>query len=197
MDALRKDIHSSEIPVVCRSCEARHGGVCGALTPEQLIEFSRYTARRAVRPGGELHGQGERVHSYANVLRGVVKLTKMMPDGRQQIVGLQFAPDFIGRPFSAESALSAEAVIASSESGAGRLLRTTRAMERASDFCESAAGRSGAIGAVTGMGSPWGARALKPHSVQARQRWRSGMMNPPPRDCAHSGWRPRNSFRRH
>jgi CRP/FNR family transcriptional regulator len=79
------------------------------LTPEQLTEFSRYTARRAVRPGGELHGQGERVHSYANVLRGVVKLTKMMPDGRQQIVGLQFAPDFIGRPFSAESALSAEA----------------------------------------------------------------------------------------
>lgn len=109
MDALRKDIHNSAIPVVCRSCEARHGGVCGALTPEQLSEFSRYTSRKVVHTGTELHGQGEPVRSYANVLRGVVKLTKMMPDGRQQIVGLQFAPDFVGRPFSNESALSAEA----------------------------------------------------------------------------------------
>jgi CRP/FNR family transcriptional regulator len=109
MDALRKDIHNSEIPTICRSCEARHGGVCGALTAEQLSEFSRYTSRRNVHPGGELHSQGEQIHSYANILKGVVKLTKMMPDGRQQIVGLQFAPDFIGRPFSNESALSAEA----------------------------------------------------------------------------------------
>ncbi|MGV3552125.1 Crp/Fnr family transcriptional regulator [Rhizobium sp.] len=109
MDALRKDIHNSEIPVVCRACEARHGGVCGALTAEQLTEFSKYTSRKVVHPGGELHGQGEAVHNYANILKGVVKLTKIMPDGRQQIVGLQFAPDFIGRPFSDESALSAEA----------------------------------------------------------------------------------------
>lgn len=111
MDALRKDIHNSDIPVVCRACEARHGGMCAALTPEQLTELSRHTARRIVQPGSELHGQGERVHSYANVLKGVVKLTKMMSDGRQQIVGLQFAPDFIGRPFSTESALSAEAAV--------------------------------------------------------------------------------------
>ena len=109
MDALRKDIHNSEIPVVCRACEARHRGVCGALTTEQLTEFSRHTSRKVINPGGELHGQGEPVRSYANILKGVVKLTKMMPDGRQQIVGLQFAPDFIGRPFSTESALSAEA----------------------------------------------------------------------------------------
>ncbi|MCB1447970.1 MAG: Crp/Fnr family transcriptional regulator [Rhizobiaceae bacterium] len=109
MDALRKDIHNSDVPLVCRSCEARHGGVCGALTTEQLSELSRFTSRKTINTGAELHGQGEPVRSYANILRGVVKLTKMMPDGRQQIVGLQFAPDFIGRPFSSESALSAEA----------------------------------------------------------------------------------------
>jgi CRP/FNR family transcriptional regulator len=43
------------------------------------------------------------------VLAGVVKLTKSLSDGRQQIVGLQFAPDFLGRPFKAESAINAEA----------------------------------------------------------------------------------------
>jgi len=32
-----------------------------------------------------------------------------MPDGRQQIVGLQFAPDFLGRPFAEDSNVIAEA----------------------------------------------------------------------------------------
>ncbi|WP_018240042.1 Crp/Fnr family transcriptional regulator [Ensifer sp. BR816] len=105
----RKDIHNSDIPVVCAACEARHGGVCGTLTPSQLTELSRHAARRRVEPGSEMIGQGEAANNYANIIRGVVKLSKMLSDGRQQIVGLQFAPDFMGRPFMRESALSAEA----------------------------------------------------------------------------------------
>ncbi len=42
-------------------------------------------------------------------MSGVVKLSKMMSDGRQQIVGLQFAPDFVGRPFSRQAKTTAEA----------------------------------------------------------------------------------------
>lgn len=105
----RKDIHSSDIPLVCAACEARHGGVCGTLTPNQLTELSRHSTRRRVDPGSEMVGQGEATSNYANIIRGVVKLSKMLSDGRQQIVGLQFAPDFMGRPFTRESALSAEA----------------------------------------------------------------------------------------
>jgi len=135
VDALRKDIHNSDVPVVCRACEARHGGVCGSLTPQQLSELSRYTSRRTIQAGGELHGQGQPVHSYANILNGVVKLTKMLPDGRQQIVGLQFAPDFTGRPFSRESALSAEAatdteICAIPKAALDRLVNNSRDLER-------------------------------------------------------------------
>lgn len=111
MDMQRKDIHNSDVPVVCRSCEARHGGVCGVLTPQQLTELSKHSTRRWVGAGSEVVGQGERVNSYSNILKGVVKLSKMMSDGRQQIVGLQFAPDFIGRPFHEESTLTAETAI--------------------------------------------------------------------------------------
>lgn len=60
-------------------------------------------------PGAELMGDAEVVERYSNVLSGVVKLTKSLSDGRQQIVGLQFAPDFLGRPFKSESAINAEA----------------------------------------------------------------------------------------
>ncbi|CAN7479715.1 Crp/Fnr family transcriptional regulator [Rhizobium sp. LjRoot30] len=109
MDVARNDIHNSQIPVVCRSCEARHGGICGALSSGQLVELNRHSVRREVAAGCEIVGQGESVCRYSSVLRGVVKLSKMMSDGRQQIVGLQFSPDFLGRPFLHESTLTAEA----------------------------------------------------------------------------------------
>lgn len=59
--------------------------------------------------GAELAAEAMPVQSYANVMRGVVKLSKVLEDGRQQIVGLQFAPDFLGRLYSRESAVTAEA----------------------------------------------------------------------------------------
>jgi CRP/FNR family transcriptional regulator len=45
----------------------------------------------------------------ATVLAGVVKLSKALPDGRQQIVALLFPGDFLGRPFRAEFPYTAEA----------------------------------------------------------------------------------------
>lgn len=105
----RKDIHSVGIPVLCISCEARHRGVCGALTSEQLVELAKGSTRQLVEAGSELASHTEDFEHYSNILSGVVKLTKMLPDGRKQIVGLQFAPDFVGHPFTADSTTMAEA----------------------------------------------------------------------------------------
>jgi CRP/FNR family transcriptional regulator len=109
MDMLQTNTSTPDEPIVCKSCEARHGGLCSSLNPQQLCELSRLSSRRHLSAGQELIGQGEKVPYYANILRGVVKLSKMMSDGRQQIVGLQFAPDFLGRPFLGESTMAAEA----------------------------------------------------------------------------------------
>lgn len=97
------------MPIVCQACEARHKGICGALTPVQLTELSKHTSKSAHSHEQVLLGDDKRQDTYSNVLSGVVKLTKLMPDGRQQIVGLQFAPDFLGRPFAEESNVIAEA----------------------------------------------------------------------------------------
>jgi CRP/FNR family transcriptional regulator len=105
----REDVHNSDVPVLCASCESRHKGICGALSPEQLVSLSRTSSKHRATPGRELVGDAEAVDHYSNILSGVVKLTKTLADGRQQIVGLQFAPDFLGRPFRAESSLTAEA----------------------------------------------------------------------------------------
>lgn len=75
----------------------------------QLVELAGASRKSEVASGASLLTESERVDRYANILSGVVKLTKTLSDGRQQIVGLQFAPDFLGRPFRSESTLNAEA----------------------------------------------------------------------------------------
>ena len=105
----RQDIHTSGVPALCEACEARHRGICGALSPDQLLGLSKTSSKQKIEAGAELVGDQETIDHYSNVLGGVVKLTKTLSDGRQQIVGLQFAPDFLGRPFRAESAINAEA----------------------------------------------------------------------------------------
>ncbi|MHA6298205.1 Crp/Fnr family transcriptional regulator [Devosia sp. CAU 1758] len=109
MQTLRKDIHNSGDPILCQSCEARHQGICGALNAEQLLTLAKSTRRVRKAAGEELLADAMPIVSYANVLRGVIKLSKVLEDGRQQVVGLQFAPDLLGRPFAAESRVSAEA----------------------------------------------------------------------------------------
>jgi CRP/FNR family transcriptional regulator len=108
MQTVRKDIHNSGVPVLCQSCEARHQGICGALTPEQLTSLAKHTRRVKREAGQELIADAMPITAYANVLRGVIKLTKVLEDGRQQVVGLQFAPDLLGRPLASESRVSAE-----------------------------------------------------------------------------------------
>lgn len=109
MDYQRKDIHNSELPALCRSCESRHRGICGVLSPEQLVRLSRNSTRHGAEAGQELSGESLETKSYSNIISGVVKLSKMMADGRQQIVGLQFAPDFLGRPLRPDNGVTAEA----------------------------------------------------------------------------------------
>ncbi|MEM7427591.1 MAG: Crp/Fnr family transcriptional regulator [Pseudomonadota bacterium] len=106
---MRQDIHNSDIPEVCRSCEARHRGICGALSVKQLIALNKKTTRKAFDAGTTLIHEAEPVSVYSNVIRGVVKLSKLLADGRQQIVGLQFAPDFLGRPLRGDSQTGADA----------------------------------------------------------------------------------------
>ena len=103
---MRLDIHNGAVPVLCRACEARHRGICGVLGPEHLLRLGQHARRQTVGPGIELMAAGERPERYANILSGVVKLSKVTPDGRQQVVGLQFAPDLLGRPFTEASDVS-------------------------------------------------------------------------------------------
>lgn len=135
MQECREDIHNSDVPNVCVSCEARHRGICGALSPEQLTQLSKHTSKHVYASSEELVAAGTDIDRYANILSGAVKLTKLLADGRQQIVGLQFAPDFLGRPFKKQSSVSAEAatdvrVCSFPKSALEEMMRQSPDMER-------------------------------------------------------------------
>ncbi|VAW16337.1 Fnr-type transcriptional regulator [hydrothermal vent metagenome] len=105
----RMDVHKYELPAICYSCEARHRGMCGVLEEDELIELARHSRQVVRRAGEQLISDSETIESYASVMRGVVKLSKVLEDGRQQVVGLQFSPDFLGRLFGRQSAINADA----------------------------------------------------------------------------------------
>ena len=101
--------HNFTVPFVCRSCKARHGGICGVLSPDQLSDLRKHIIKTELKRNATLNLMHDGQETYSNILSGVVKLSKLMSDGRQQIVGLQFAPNFLGRPFSSETDVLAEA----------------------------------------------------------------------------------------
>lgn len=109
MDFFERETRGLELPEICKSCEARHKGICSNLADIELLYLSKWTEQVDYPAGTELLSQDHHVETYANLLKGVVKLSKLTDDGRQQIVGLQFAPDFLGRPFSDVGDVSAVA----------------------------------------------------------------------------------------
>lgn len=83
--------------------------MCGALREGSATALASITHRMRVSAGRTIYGAAESVRSFAIIISGVVKLVTTKPDGRQQIVGLQFPADFVGRPLADRSSLSAEA----------------------------------------------------------------------------------------
>jgi len=93
----------------CEHCIVRHRGVCEALSEDELLQLNKLVRLRKFPAGQILMSDSEPADFLANIVSGVVKLTKTLPDGRQQIVGLQFAPDFLGRAYGESNTSFAEA----------------------------------------------------------------------------------------
>ena len=83
--------------------------MCAVLSPLELCTLAKSARRTQHAPGDALVVEDSKLTSYANVTDGVVKLSRVLRDGRQQVVGLQFAPDLLGRLFGRENRLNVEA----------------------------------------------------------------------------------------
>jgi CRP/FNR family transcriptional regulator, anaerobic regulatory protein len=83
----------------CDTCVVRNRAICSALDAPELAALNAIGRRRNLTAGESLMWEGEDSVLVANVIEGVLKLSTGTEDGREQIVGVVYPSDFIGRPF--------------------------------------------------------------------------------------------------
>lgn len=93
----------------CNQCPVRSTSICSSIGVESARDLGRVVHRMRIPEGRVIYGGNQRAKTFGIIISGVVKLVIVKPDGRTQIVGLQFPSDFVGRPYSDTSGVFAEA----------------------------------------------------------------------------------------
>lgn len=107
MTELVPEVH---LDLRCANCPVRHHAICSALDTPHIHELTDIMTHRHFCAGDEVLHQDETSQLFAIIVRGIVKLTRMLPDGREQIVGLLSGADILGDIETAVSHDSAQCV---------------------------------------------------------------------------------------
>lgn len=83
---------------LCRTCPVRDRALCCSLADDELCGLKSIVRHRHVSRNQIVCWAGEEGVICANVVRGIFKISACATDGREQIVGLLYAGDFIGSP---------------------------------------------------------------------------------------------------
>lgn len=98
--------------VDCLQCTVRTLSVCAALEPDEaeaLVKLAKGMCFDAHQP---LFRQDELATSVYNITSGAIRLSKVLPDGRCQVVGFALPGDFLGLAMSDRNVFSAHALTA-------------------------------------------------------------------------------------
>lgn len=87
----------------CSHCVVRNRAVCAGLEPDELEALGQLGRKQHVLKGQTVVWEGDDALIVANVIEGVLKVSMSIADGREQIVGVVFPSDFIGRPFGKQT----------------------------------------------------------------------------------------------
>jgi CRP/FNR family transcriptional regulator len=94
----------------CRDCAVRPFSICASLDPSELDAFGHLGRHAHFAPCETVFAEEEMTTSFYNVLEGVLRLYKLLPDGRRQIVGFALPGDFLGMTVSGRNNFSADAI---------------------------------------------------------------------------------------
>jgi CRP/FNR family transcriptional regulator, anaerobic regulatory protein len=119
----------------CDACAVGHRGLCSALSPAQQERLLAIARRRIVPVNHYIFRDGDEAVTFASILSGVVKLIKTTADGEQHIIGLMYAPEFLGHTFAKHHRFSAAAateveLCVYPRASFGRLMAEVPIMER-------------------------------------------------------------------
>lgn len=94
----------------CQACAIRNRAICADLDSDEIGLLNRLGRRRRLSAGEQLLWEGDEAVLVANVIEGVLKLSTQTSDGREQILGLVYPSDFLGRPFGETTPYGVEAL---------------------------------------------------------------------------------------
>jgi CRP/FNR family transcriptional regulator, anaerobic regulatory protein len=84
---------------------------CGlSCTRDELAELTRLAAAVRFDGGQTIFSEGERAESAFGLSRGVVRLYKLLSDGRRQVVAFALPGDFLAMPLAGRFNCSADAI---------------------------------------------------------------------------------------
>lgn len=94
----------------CATCDVRALAVCAAMAPSELPELDAIVRHVAHGAKSTFIHQGEEARAVFSVTKGVVRLYKMLSDGRRQVIGFAMPGDFLGLALHNRYGFSADAV---------------------------------------------------------------------------------------
>jgi len=94
----------------CADCAVRQSSLCAALDKAELRGLEHLGRHVHFTSCDTVFAQEELTTSFYNLLEGVMRLYKLLPDGRRQIVGFALPGDFLGTSASARHSFSADAI---------------------------------------------------------------------------------------
>jgi CRP/FNR family transcriptional regulator len=80
----------------CQECEIKGLSVCDSLEPDEFELLERIGRTLSFPAKASLFEQGRDAPFVSNVTSGALRLSKLLPDGRRQVVGFALPGDFLG-----------------------------------------------------------------------------------------------------
>ena len=94
----------------CDECSIKRLSVCAALDRAELRELAHLGRQVHFGAGETVFAQEQMTTSFYNLVDGVMRLYKLLPDGRRQIIGFALPGDFLGLAASSRHNFSADAI---------------------------------------------------------------------------------------
>jgi CRP/FNR family transcriptional regulator len=94
----------------CADCSVRDLSLCASLDKDEIGEFAHFGHQIHFSPCETVFAQEDMTTSFYNLVDGVMRLYKLLPDGRRQIVGFSLPGDFLGMAPSGRHGFSADAI---------------------------------------------------------------------------------------
>jgi CRP/FNR family transcriptional regulator len=94
----------------CADCEVKGLSVCSSLEPEEFDAMERMGRTIPVSAKATLFEQGRNADFVYNLTSGSLRLSKLLPDGRRQVVGFAMPGDFLGLDFEPAHHYTADAL---------------------------------------------------------------------------------------